>query len=80
MNAPTVVGTYVVKLTPAITSGAGSLGSTAQTVTITVTKNPATDTVAASATSIINKGETSSAATDLKVSWVSKPVLSSISI
>jgi hypothetical protein len=48
--APTVVGTYVVKLTPAVTGGTGTLQSAAQTVTITVTEAAALDTKAAAAT------------------------------
>jgi hypothetical protein len=66
LNAPTVVGTYVVKLTPAV-SGVGSLNAAAQTLTITVTQNAATDTVVSSATSIINAGETASATADVTV-------------
>jgi len=67
MNAPTKAGTYVVRLTPTIASGstAGSLQSaTFKEVTITVTQNAATDTVAASATSLITKGETNTATED----------------
>jgi hypothetical protein len=67
MNAPTKVGTYVVKLTPAITAGGGTLAGSAQTLTITVTQNAATDTVVASADSIINAGETASATADVTV-------------
>jgi len=64
MNAPSKVGTYVVKLTPAITSGSGSMGSAAQTVTITVATNPALDTVATSATVLLGKGETITSTAD----------------
>jgi len=67
LNGPTVAGSYVVKLTPAIVGGGGTLNATAQTLTITVTQNAATDTVAASATSIINAGETVSATADVTV-------------
>jgi hypothetical protein len=67
MDAPTKVGTYVVRLTPAVTAGGGTLASTAQTLTITVTQNAATDTVAASADSFINAGETVSATADATV-------------
>jgi hypothetical protein len=67
LNGPTKVGTYVVKLTPAIVAGGGTLNATAQTLTITVSQNAATDTVAASATSIINAGETVSATADVTV-------------
>ena len=67
MNAPTKVGTYVVKLTPAVVTGGGTLAGSAQTLTITVTQNAATDTVVASADSIINAGETSSATADVTV-------------
>jgi hypothetical protein len=64
MDGPTVAGTYVVKLTPAVVSGGGVLNATSQTLTITVATNPAKDTVAASATVVLNKGETNSATTD----------------
>jgi trimeric autotransporter adhesin len=67
MNAPTVAGTYVVKLTPAVVAGGGSLNATAQTLTITVTAKAAISTVAASATSILNAGETTSATADMTV-------------
>jgi len=70
LNAPTKAGTYVVRLTPTLASGstAGSLqGATAQTVTITVTEAPKDDTVAVTATSIINAGETNSATADVVV-------------
>jgi hypothetical protein len=66
LNAPTVAGTYVVKLTPAV-SGVGTLNATAQTLTITVTAAPKDDLVAATATSIINAGETNSATADVVV-------------
>ncbi len=36
INAPVLAGTYVVKLTPAVTGGGGTLNATAQTLTITV--------------------------------------------
>jgi hypothetical protein len=67
INAPTVAGTYVVKLTPAVVAGGGSLNATAQTLTITVTAKASISTVAASATSILNAGETSSATADAVV-------------
>jgi trimeric autotransporter adhesin len=68
ITAPTVAGTYVVRVTPASVGGSGSLlGATAQTLTITVTAAPALDTVAASATSILNAGETASATADVVV-------------
>ena len=66
LDAPTVAGTYVVKLTPAV-SGVGTLNATAQTLTITVTAAPADDKVAATATSILNAGETNSATADATV-------------
>jgi hypothetical protein len=59
-TAPTVAGTYVVKLTPAIGS-TGSLNAAAQTITITVTTAAALDTVASSATVYLNTGETNTA-------------------
>ncbi len=58
LTGTTKAGTYVVKLAPAILSGGGTASATTQTLTITVTANPATDTVAASATSYITAGET----------------------
>jgi hypothetical protein len=67
-TAPTVAGTYVVKLTPAlhsVTTGGGA--ATAQTITITVSTAASLDTVAASATSILNAGETNSATVDAVV-------------
>jgi hypothetical protein len=70
LNGPTKVGTYVVRLTPAVGAGgtAASLQSaTYKEVTITVTQNAATDTVAASATSLITKGETNTATEDAVV-------------
>ena len=65
LNAPSVVGTYVVKLTPAVTGGTAN--ATAVTLTITVTAIPSADKVAASATVILNKGETVTATTDATV-------------
>ena len=67
MNGPTKAGTYTVKLVPAVVSGGGVIDTTGVTLTITVAQNPATDTVAVSASSIINSGETSSATTDATV-------------
>jgi hypothetical protein len=68
LTAPTVVGTYVVRLTPASVGSSGALlGAAAQTVTITVTQAATLDTVAASATSILNAGETNSATADVTV-------------
>jgi hypothetical protein len=71
--APTVVGTYVVKITPAISDGnGGTLNGTAQTVTITVTNDTNLETVASAAlsTSIINAGDTISATVDATVDAV----------
>jgi trimeric autotransporter adhesin len=67
MDGPTVAGTYVVRLTPAVVAGGGSLNATAQTLTITVTAKAAISTVATQATSILNAGETSSATADMTV-------------
>jgi len=51
-SAPTVAGTYVVKLTPAVISAGSSLsGATAQTLTITVTTATTQSTTVAAATS-----------------------------
>ena len=57
--APTVAGTYVVKITPTVSAGS-TLNATAQTLTITVTAAPALDTAAAAATStsVISIGDT----------------------
>jgi len=73
MDAPSKIGTYVIKLTPAVAAGGGTVVGTAQTLTITVTQNPGTDTVAASATSIINAGETISATADVTVTGSKTP-------
>jgi trimeric autotransporter adhesin len=62
LNAPTVAGTYVVRLTPT-----GGVNAVATTVSITVTAKAAISTVATSATSILNVGETSSATVDAVV-------------
>ena len=75
MDAPTKAGTYVVRLTPALGTGgtAGTLNSaTFKDVTITVTQNAATDTVATSATSLITKGETTTATEDAVVTHTKK--------
>jgi trimeric autotransporter adhesin len=56
--APTVAGTYVVKLTPAAVSGSLA-ASTAQTLTITVTKAASQSTTASAASTVLlAKGET----------------------
>jgi len=67
--APTVAGTYVVKLTPAVTAGGGALNATAQTITITVTTAAADDKVVSTtaSTSILNTGETNTATADATV-------------
>ncbi|CAN2170634.1 hypothetical protein MCEMRE130_00045 [Candidatus Nanopelagicaceae bacterium] len=69
MDGPTLAGTYVVTLTPAVTSGGGVLNAKAQTLTITVSTNPATDKVAASATSIITTAADTTTTTDATVTW-----------
>ena len=58
--APSVAGTYVVKLTPATVGLSGALaGSTAQTLTITVTKAASQSEVASAASTVyIAAGET----------------------
>jgi hypothetical protein len=69
--APTVAGTYVVRVTPASVGGSGSLlGATAQTLTITVTTAASQDKVVsvAKSTSILNAGETNTATADATVS------------
>jgi hypothetical protein len=72
-DAPTVAGTYVVKLTPANISS-GSLNATAQTITITVTKTTAN--IAVGGTAILNRGETGTATTDDTGVTASKDALS----
>jgi hypothetical protein len=68
LTAPSVAGTYVVKLTPATVGSSGALaGSAAQTLTITVTAAPALDPVATTATSIITTAADTSSATDVAV-------------
>jgi len=62
LNAPTVAGTYVVKLTPT-----GGVNAVSTNVTITVTTKALLSTVATSATSFLNVGETSSATADAVV-------------
>ena len=69
MDAPSVAGTYVIRLAPAVAAGGGAVAGTAQTLTITVGTNPATDTVASSATIVLNSGETNSATTDATVTF-----------
>jgi hypothetical protein len=69
MNSATVAGTYVVKLVPSIAGGGGVVDTTGVTLTITVSTNPATDTVAASATSIITTAADTTTTTDATVTW-----------
>ncbi len=68
--APTVAGTYVVKLTPATVNSSGALNSSAVTLTITVTTAASLDTTATSATVILNAGETSTGTADTVVTGV----------
>jgi hypothetical protein len=59
-SAPTVAGTYVVKLTPTAGPGLALAASTAQTLTITVTKAASQSTTASAAsTAVLALGETS---------------------
>jgi len=69
MNSATVAGTYVVKLVPSVAGGGGVVDATGVTLTITVSTNPATDTVAASATSILTTAADTTTATDATVTW-----------
>jgi hypothetical protein len=69
MNSATVAGTYVVKLVPSVAGGGGVIDTTGVTLTITVSTNPATDTVAASATSIITTAADTTTTTDATVTW-----------
>jgi hypothetical protein len=70
MNSATVAGTYVVKLVPSVSGGGGVIDTTGVTLTITVSANPATDTVASSATSIITTAADTTTATDAVVTSV----------
>ena len=71
LTAPSVAGTYVVKLTPALKSGTtGGGNATAQTLTITVTTAPALDPVAVTATSIITTAADTTSATDVAVTAI----------
>ena len=63
MNTPAVAGSFVVKLTPAVTGGAAN--ATAVTLTITFTAILSADTV--TVTSILNAGETVTATADATV-------------
>ena len=68
MNAPTKVGSYVVRLVPANVGGGGlAADPTGVTITIAVTQNAATDGVAASATSIITTAADTTSAVDVAV-------------
>ncbi len=71
MNAPTKVGTYVVRLLPSISGGGGVINQSAGvSLTITVSQNPATDTVVTSATSIITTAADTTTATDATITAV----------
>jgi len=70
MNQATKVGAYVIKLVPAVVSGGGVIDTTGVTLTITVSQNPATDTVVTSATSIITTAADTTTATDATVTAV----------
>jgi len=69
MNSATVAGAYVIKLIPGVTHGGGVIDTTGVTLTITVSTNPATDKVAASATSILTTAADTTTATDATVTW-----------
>jgi hypothetical protein len=66
LATPSVAGIYVVKLTPTLKGGGGIVNSAPVTWTVTVTA-PDTKASAATSTSIINAGETSTATTDATV-------------
>lgn len=66
LATPSVAGTYVIKLTPTLKGGGGVVNSAPVTWTVTVTA-PDTKASAATSTSIINAGETSTATTDATV-------------
>ena len=61
------VGTYVLTLAPAVTNGGGVKNSSNATLTVTVTADPLTDTVATSATSIITTAADTTNTTDATV-------------
>ena len=67
MNQATKVGSYVVKLVPAVVAGGGVIDTTGVTLTITVSQNPTTDIVVTSATSIITTAADTTTATDATV-------------
>jgi len=64
------VGTYVLTLAPAVTNGGGIKNSANVTLTVTVTADPTTSTVATSATSIITTAADTQVATDATVTAV----------
>jgi hypothetical protein len=71
LTAPSVAGTYVVKLTPALNGGTtGGGNATAQTLTITVTTAASLDPVATTATSIITTAADTTSATDVAVTAI----------
>jgi hypothetical protein len=73
LDAPSVPGTYVVRLTPSLKTGVtGVLNSVPLTWTVTVNA-PDLKTSAATSTSILNAGETTSATADATV-YASKTV------
>jgi len=61
------VGTYVLTLAPAVTNGGGVKNSSNVSLTVTVTADPLTDTVATSATSIITTAADTTNTTDATV-------------
>jgi hypothetical protein len=63
-------GTYVITLVPAVTAGGGLKNAANAILTITVTKDPLTDTVATSATSIITTSADTTVASDATVTAV----------
>jgi hypothetical protein len=74
LDAPTVAGTYVVKLTPAVTGGGGSLQSAAQSITFTVaatvTKPDSTSTAYIAQGAAIPNGADSATVTGVKTASV----------
>ena len=78
LTAPSVAGTYVVKLTPTTIGASGALNATAQTLTITVTEAPALDPVAKTATSIITTAADTRSATDVAVTAIKDASVSTI--
>jgi hypothetical protein len=79
ITAPTVAGSYTVKLTPATVGASGAINSTAVTLTITVTEAAALETKASAATTkvyiqgVYNPAGKSAASADSAVTFAKSP-------